>query len=296
MAKAKTPRAKTTKTPEAKKPKTSQAKGRAPQKTAKVAAKRKGAAPEPKARARSAPKAHAKASGGAVERVTVADVVGLARGLRGASPAIVAAIEKIARAPSWEKLGPQTIATTCHRPSAPETVIVGDLRVSGNLLVATGKHDGGTLIVLGNVHARNVAVGAGWSLVCTGDLHAEEVIASCAADSVTYVGGRVGAHLLDSGSGAWLTMFADRAALRATHVSGYVMSAKGAVWEPKRKVDVTDVVIDDAIETEEWDAMDADDRKGEQKADYVRVDTDAVLRIVGKGGSVLREARRGRAG
>jgi len=225
------------------------------------------------------------------------DVVSLVRETRGVPPALSSAIEKLAStSPSWERLGPQRITAPCHRPRAPFTVVVGDLRVSGNLVVATGKHDFGVLIVLGHVHARNVAVAAGWSLVCTGDLHAEEVIEACAGDSVTYVGGRVGALLLDSGAGAWLTMFGARTHLHATHLTGYVMSAKNQVWKPKAAVDVTDVVVDAALETEEWDSLDAADRVGERRADYVGVDTDAVLRLLGKGGGVLREARSGRAG
>lgn len=260
-------------------------------KVTKTAAKKAGAAPK-----RSSPR-RAKGSSDPSTSLTTSELVARARAVRGAPAAIAEAIGKLAAvSASWTVVSALRVAVPCYRPTVPFVVIDGDLHVSGNLVVATGKHDGGVLVVLGNVQARNVAVGAGWSLVCTGDLHAEEVIESCADDSVTYVGGRVGAYLLDSGSGAWLTMFGSRTALRATHVSGYVMNAKGDVWEPKATADVTEIVIDDALETEEWDSLDAEDRKGESKADYVRVDTDAVLRILGKGGGVLREARSGRAG
>ena len=178
------------------------------------------------------------------------------------------------------------------RPPAAYCVVEGDLVVNGNLVVGTGKHDRGMLIVFGNVVCRNVITLAGWSLVVTGSLSAEEVIVATAVDSTTYVGGSVRAILLESGPGAWLTLF--DAKKLAAKVTGYVLVG-ARVLKPKSAGSAA-ILVPAVVESEEWDAMAEEDREGEAEEDYVSVKVDAAAKRLAKGLGLLREASRGRRG
>ena len=185
-------------------------------------------------------------------------------------------------------LAPATAAITSKawRPKSAWTIIDGDLDLGGNVIVATGKHDYGALLVRGDVRCRNLVVGNGFSFACSGDLTVKEAIVASAADSTCYVAGKVRARLVDSGSGAWLTIFSP-AQLMAKHVSGYVMVGAKPL-QPKRRADLKKLLVPRAVEREEWDAMDAEDREGEDASDYIRVDDRAAFGLLAKGGTILR--------
>ena len=186
----------------------------------------------------------------------------------------------------WVRIGPVDSDSNVWRPTAPYLEIEGDLRCTGNIVVATGKHDFGTVVVSGDVSCRNLVVGSGFFLLCGGGIDASETIIATAADSGTYVAGPVKARLLDSGSGAWLKAY-DSAQLEGSGLYGYAMVA-GRPHSAASPVDLETVLRSDAIETEEWDSLDDDERIGETRAEYIRVADSAARRILGAGGSILR--------
>lgn len=215
---------------------------------------------------------------------------------KSAPKALAASFKRLAPASAkWTRLGPVRVTAPVWRPPQSFVWIEGDLHVDGNVVVGTGKDDFGVLVVVGNVTCRNLVTAAGWSFVCTGSLACEEAVVATLADSVTYVGKNVSASFVDSGSGAWLTLFGGKNALQAP-VSGYVMSEGDKPVYEESPVELESLVVKEAIESEEWDAMSADERRGEKRSDYLRVDAQAALQRIAKGTSILREASRGRAG
>jgi hypothetical protein len=168
----------------------------------------------------------------------------------------------------------------------PNVEVASSLYIPGTLLVKTGKHDWGFLLVHGDVHCRNLVVASGFTFVCTGSLLVEESIIATAGDSVTYVGGEVHARFLDSGSGAWLTAFRDNA-IKVAEVCGYTMFGSTVT---KGKADIVSLLVADAVESEEWDSLSPEEQEeeGPYRADYLRVDDGAARRILASGKSILR--------
>ncbi|MEA5122582.1 polymer-forming cytoskeletal protein [Xanthomonas floridensis] len=190
-------------------------------------------------------------------------------------------------ASGWQLLeGPQHVACSAWRPPAAFVVIDGDLHVDGNLIVATGRHDQGALIVLGNVQCRNVVTGHDHHLAISGDLVATEAVVACLGDSTTQVGGNVHADTVISGAGAWLTL-ASADAFQASRCDDYVMIGQ-TPSRPVTPTPLTDLVVDAVLDRGEWDAMDADDRDGEDIGDYVVLDESAALAVLAKGQGILR--------
>jgi hypothetical protein len=167
----------------------------------------------------------------------------------------------------------------------PNTVINGDLNVAGNLMVGTGKHDGGFLIVFGDVKCQNFCSAPGFTFACTGSLSASQAVIATAGNSATYVAGRTVTTFLDSGAGAWLTLF-DSKSLAVGHLSRYVMINGRPVRQGKP--DLLSLLVPKALETEEWDSLSAGEQKNESPKDYVRVDTQAVRSLMAQGESILK--------
>ncbi|XXF79666.1 hypothetical protein P2318_07880 [Myxococcaceae bacterium GXIMD 01537] len=166
------------------------------------------------------------------------------------------------------------------------TLVLGSLEVEGNVVVSSGKHDDGVLIVFGDIVCQNLVVGVGFSLVCTGSIRAREAIVSTAQDSITYVGGAAEAELLDSGAGAWLTLFGDPSLLRVKHLTGYVMHGRTPIKLPQRP-NLMELVAREAIETEEWDSLSEEERAKYNPADLLRLDSYAVLKLLRRGDRLL---------
>ncbi|WP_369940213.1 hypothetical protein [Xanthomonas medicagonis] len=187
----------------------------------------------------------------------------------------------------WQLLrGPQHVTGGAWRLPAAFVVIDGDLRIDGNLIVATGRHDQGALIVLGNVHCRNLITGHDHHLAISGDLVATEAVLACLGDSTTHVGGSVRADTVISGAGAWLTL-ASADAFQASRCDDYVMIGQ----TPSKLVTPTplaDLVVDAVLDRDDWDAMDADERDDEDIGDYVVLDEAAALSALAKGQGILR--------
>lgn len=169
----------------------------------------------------------------------------------------------------------------------PNVEAASSLYLPGTLLVKTGKHDGGFLLIHGDLHCRNLVVASGFTFVCTGSLFVEESIIATAGDSTTYVGGQVHAGFLDSGSGAWLTVFREDA-LRVKELCGYVMGGGSVV--ANGEAELVSLLVADAIESEEWDSFSPEEQEEERphKSDYLRVDDGAARRILAAGKSILR--------
>ncbi len=209
--------------------------------------------------------------------------------LRGPEPWSTA-LRELARFPlAWEVLAAVVDAEPTWRPRSIATLVTGDLSVAGNLVVeARQKTDATVLVVLGAVHCRNLVLAPGATLLCAGDLRADEAIVCTARQSVTQVRGMVSARLLDSGSGAWLDV-SEPAQLAVQHVSGYAMVA-GKPFKPTTAADLMALVRAELLDTDEWDELDDDEREGESANDYVRVDAKSAFKALSAGESILSSA------
>ncbi|HEY4175231.1 MAG TPA: polymer-forming cytoskeletal protein [Kofleriaceae bacterium] len=188
--------------------------------------------------------------------------------------------------PTWAEVEELRKKAKAWRPDVQHFIVNGDLTIDGNIIVGTGKHDHGVVIVMGNISCKNLVVASGFSLVCVGNLTATEAIVAQLPDSTTYVGGKVKAKLLASGRGAWMTVF-DAKQLAGAKLSGYAMVG-ARPHSPTRKVDLAKVLVSGALDEREWRAMDADERKVEKQADYVDINVSGVFKLLAKGASILR--------
>jgi len=176
--------------------------------------------------------------------------------------------------------------TTAWRPNAQFMLIDGDLEVEGNVVVATGSHDHGALIVLGSLRCQQLITGHGQNLVVTGDLIANDAIIAELADSTTHVGGMVLTDTLLSGRGAWVSL-ASADGFKAKHCSAYVMVGNIPL-KPAAAASTVARLVDDVLDRDEWDSMDEEDRQGEDIDDLIMLDEVAALRHVAKGCGLLR--------
>ncbi|TSC25214.1 hypothetical protein [Corallococcus sp. Z5C101001] len=174
------------------------------------------------------------------------------------------------------------------RPAQPYTLVKGPLEVEGNVLVEAAGHDQGVLVVFGDVTCRNLYVGVGFSFVCTGTLRVKEAIVATAADSVTYVAGAVEARLLDSGSGAWLTLFGDPSLLRVEHLTYYVMHGKKPIKSPPPP-DLRTLVVPEVLDLEEWESLSPEEQADEQPEDLIKLDNRAARKRLGSGASLFQD-------
>lgn len=212
----------------------------------------------------------------------VAQPSGLANLLAAQGPGWPAGFrEQVARmsgvVPSWETVagvgvGAAVVEGRAWRPGAPGLIVEGDLVVPGNVIVGTGRHDHGVVIVGGEIRCRNLMVAAGFTLLCAGAVTAAEALIANAADSVTVVAGTVTAALLASGDGAWLTVF-DRGQLAAAAVTRYVCVHGRAREVPKRAADVGALLAAEMV-------CNDDERP--------QIDLGAVRSRLDAGGSILR--------
>lgn len=126
---------------------------------------------------------------------------------------LLAQIDQFASMADWTVV-PSVQVKSGWQPSARFLVVDGDL-TAGKILVRDGVSDFGVVIVLGDVTCGSFEVASGWTFVCTGAVDAKRTITATAADSASYVGGKVKAKLVKSGNGAWLTLFGGAASLDA---------------------------------------------------------------------------------
>ena len=200
-------------------------------------------------------------------------------------PFAAAVLRLLPLSKAWAVSGPGRSADT-WRPEAAHVIVASSLESSGTVVIHTGKHDYGVVLVLGDVRCRNLVVGSGFTLACTGSLHVDEVLSASAADSVTYVGGQAHAFLVDSGSPAWLTLFAADA-LVASHVTSYVMIGSKPLRSKKPRADLSQLLVDEAVDRSEWDSMDDEDREGEDPTQYIYLSKES-RRLLTAGKSILR--------
>lgn len=186
----------------------------------------------------------------------------------------------------WARQAGVRSSDSTWRPAEPFTIIDGDVDLDGNLIVGAQRGDDGILLVQGNVKCRNLAVSSGFSLACSGSLTVTEALITNHSDSTTAVAGKVSASVIVSGDGggAWLTVY-DEDAVELEKVFGYVKAGRKFL-RPHQTFDLRDVLVDAAIETEEWDHLDPADREGEDPADYLRVKSTAIG-LLAAGGSIL---------
>lgn len=182
---------------------------------------------------------------------------------------------------AWETapgvvVGEADVRGRAWRPGSPGLIVEGDLVVEGNVIVGTGKHDFGVVIVVGAIRCRNLMVAAGFSLVCAGAVTVDEALIASAADSTAYVAGTVTAPFLASGDGAWLTVF-DREQLAVGAITRYTVVHAGPPVRPPRAADVGELLVDDVLRLDE-----------QQKV----IDLTAVRTRLAAGGSILRSLGR----
>lgn len=187
----------------------------------------------------------------------------------------------------WTVVDQLNESTPAWRPAKQALLITGDLHIDGNVLVkTTQRRDDTYLVVLGAVRCRNLIVGDGAAFLCAGALTAQEAIVCTSMGSVTEIAGDVQAQLLDSGQGAWMDVF-DKAQIAAVqHLSSYVMVA-GSPHSPEEDADLTELLIEDVQDTEEWDELDPEEQAEEEAADYVSLDQKKAFKLLAKGQSIL---------
>lgn len=148
---------------------------------------------------------------------------------------------------AWETVpgvavGAAEVRGRAWRPASPGLIVEGDLVVAGNVIVGTGKHDFGVVIVVGDIRCRNLMVATGWSLACAGAITVDEALITSAADSTAYVAGKVRAAFLSSGDGAWLTVY-DRKQLAVAAVTRYTSVYGGKPERPQQAADVGELLV-----------------------------------------------------
>jgi hypothetical protein len=192
----------------------------------------------------------------------------------------------LAMAPDWQYAAATQVEEEVWRPIERAVLIVGDLDVAGNIVVRTqARADDTFLVVLGSVRCKNLVLGARSTFLCSGDVEVDEVMCCTAGDSVSKVAGRVSVRVLDSGSGAWLSIY-DPLQLVADSLTGYVMVGNLPV-KPSARVDLSRLVVPAVIERDEWDSLDPEDQADEDPADYLRIDDGRLRTLLGEGRSVL---------
>jgi hypothetical protein len=197
--------------------------------------------------------------------------------------------EMLARQP-WDYSKAITVKAKTWRPNSESLIIIGDLIVDGNILVwSEVPTDDTRLIVLGNLKCRNLALPPQATLLCSGNIEATEAILCGAADCISIAAGKVQAHLLDSGSGAWLELF-NKKQLQVKNLTAYVMIGDQAI-EPKKKANLADLIAKQAIDYEDWDEMDPEDREDEDPADYIHLDIHKAMKILAQGKSILKSKK-----
>jgi hypothetical protein len=179
-------------------------------------------------------------------------------------------------------------ATAVWRPPNAYTLVMGDLDVEGNVLVEAAGEDMGVLVVFGDVTCRNLMVGVGFSFVCTGALRVKETLVARAADSVTYAAGVVEAELVDSGSGAWLTLFGDPSGLRAKYLTHYAMHGRNAL-QTSNPPDLRALVVPEVLDLEEWDSLTPEQQADEDPKLIIKLDARAARKRLAAGASLFRE-------
>lgn len=185
----------------------------------------------------------------------------------------------------WATLDRVQASVPVWRPEPLALIVLGDLEVDGNVVVRTSASEDTFLVVLGSIRCRNLVVSRAASLVCAGDVLAREAIVCTAADSVSVAAGKVDARLLASGRGAWLQIY-EESQLAVTYLSGYVMVGR----EARRRVPpppLDSLAVGAALDTREWDSLSPEDREGETRSDYIRLDGDAAERLIAGGQSIL---------
>ncbi|CAM3628871.1 hypothetical protein G4177_32115 [Corallococcus sp. ZKHCc1 1396] len=175
---------------------------------------------------------------------------------------------------------------TVWRPPNAYTLVMGDLEVEGNVLVEAAGHDEGVLVVFGDVTCRNLFVGVGFSFVCIGTLRVKEVLVACSADSVTYAAGVVEAEIVDSGSGAWLTLFGDPSGLRAKYLTHYVMHGRTPI-RSQNPPDLRALVVPEVLDLEEWESLSPEEQADEDPKIVIKLDERAARRRLASGESLF---------
>lgn len=188
----------------------------------------------------------------------------------------------------WATTGPRTTSDAVWRPTAPHTIVEGDLVIDGNLVVATGQSDGGALIVRGNVTCRNLVVGTGFAFACTGAVRVTEVILATAADSTTWIAGSVQAALIVSGANAWVSVY-DEKACNVESIFGYMMFGRTPLRRAK-PLDLREILIDSAIDWREWNRLSPVDQAEEDARDYLSCNDSNARVCLSRGETILRAA------
>ncbi|HMK47778.1 MAG TPA: hypothetical protein VK436_14235 [Methanocella sp.] len=186
----------------------------------------------------------------------------------------------------WTNGGIAVGETIAWRPESEAMAINGDLEVDGNIIVSTkARVDDTFLIVFGSIKCRNLIMGTQATMLCLGDVWVSEVMSCTVGDSICEVAGEVHAFLLDSGSGAWLTIY-DEKQLAVDYLAGYVMVG-GRPVKPKKKVDLTKCMIEDVIDFGEWNDLSSEEREGGDIAEYIRLDGFKAFHLLKKRKSIL---------
>ncbi|RKH10483.1 hypothetical protein D7V97_13710 [Corallococcus sp. CA053C] len=187
----------------------------------------------------------------------------------------------------WAELdGVKQAGPAPWRPPHPYTLVKGPVELDGNMLVESAGHDQGVLVVFGDVTCQNLFVGVGFSFVCTGTLRVREALVARSADSVTYAAGVVEAQLVDSGSGAWLTLFGDASQLHAKHLTHYVMNGRKVI-KSQKPPDLRTLVVPEVLDTEEWDSLSAEEQTDEEPEVLIQLDARAVRKRLASGASLF---------
>ncbi|RKG61399.1 hypothetical protein D7V80_34730 [Corallococcus sp. CA054B] len=172
------------------------------------------------------------------------------------------------------------------RPPNAYTLVMGSLDVEGNVLVEAAGHDEGVLVVFGDVTCRNLFVGVGFTFVCTGTLRVKETLVATSMDSVTYAAGVVEAEVVDSGSGAWLTLFGDASQLHVKHLTYYVMNGRKVI-KSQNPPDLRTLVVPEVLDLEEWDSLSAEEQADEDPKDIIKLDAGAARERLARGESLF---------
>lgn len=197
------------------------------------------------------------------------------------------ALALLASSEHWQILPTQVhTQDTAWQPDAPFVIIDGDLTVSGNAVISVDRHDHGVLIVLGDVHCRQLITGFDHHLLVRGHLTATEAVVAELGDSTTCVEGAIRTHTLLSGRGAWLAL-ASPDGYQAEYCTNYVMAGDQPL-HPTHLASPHQCLDDAVLDRAEWDDMDATDRQQEDIDDYIVLDEAAALQHLLAGGTLRR--------
>jgi hypothetical protein len=96
----------------------------------------------------------------------------------------------------------------------------------------------------------------------------------------------VEAELVDSGAGAWLTLFGDPSGLRAKYLTHYVIHGRKAL-KTQNPPDLRALVAPEVLDLEEWDSLSPEGQANEDPKRIIKLDESAARGRLATGASLF---------